>query len=441
MTAAPLNDLTAYAMQTEFLLERFTVYRRITQEPPFVHLRGILRECYAGNAVEAVRKYFAFVSSLLEKEYSRYSGNIFCDFILFHILETDNAFARGAARGEWNPPLFEAAKMDLGILGELSRIPMDDILQELLLRLAGKEKKQALPLAGVVWAGDKVAGVAGQKKEQHSEMIALQFSDLPKLTYSEEATEELTVGDAKGTMYSMFLQERNWDNLADELWHFHSICGSGEFLNGRIFLFDGKLTQLDTLADVTFNDLYGFDYQKRMLIKNTLQFINEKEYHHMLLYGAPGMGKTSLALAFMCGSLSNLRVVLLGEGVEFGQLIGLMETLSKQPAKFILFCDGLSLNSKDYENLAKAVGCMKLKNVMICATSDECAAQSVFTMNIELEPLTKNEIIDMVMFLLHAQGINMRKDRLSKVYCSHVSDGGTSRMAKSIAMDILSENE
>ena len=426
--------------QMEFSLERITVYHRMMQERPMMFFKEMLEHITQNKPLEAIRVYLRFASSLLEEKHPRLAGNLYRDFILYHVIEEETAFAQEAAKGNWNTALAEAVKLDLKLLRQLYTMDMETMVQRLVAMLMGKEKRTPQPLAGIVWAGDKVAGVTTQKHDE-TPKIALEETDLPRLAYSEEAMEEPAAGDAKGTMYSMFLQEENWESLVDELWHFYSICGSGRFIQSRIFLFDGTLQPLPELTEKTFNDLYGFEYQKRMMVKNALQFMNGQPFHHMLIYGKSGMGKTSLALAFLYSSLANLRVVILSPGLAMEQYIALFELLSRQPARFVAFYDQIEFPSEDYKNLSRAAGVACTDNVMLCATAEEGIEETIFTMQLELEPLSKEQTVEMVSFLLHGQGVNIRKDRLNRVYCSHVEDGGTCRAARSIAVDILGENE
>ena len=51
------------------------------------------------------------------------------------------------------------------------------------------------------------------------------------------------------------------------------------------------------LDTITFGNLIGLDYQKKILIKNTESFINGKPANDVLLTGSSGTGKSSCVKA------------------------------------------------------------------------------------------------------------------------------------------------
>jgi len=126
---------------------------------------------------------------------------------------------------------------------------------------------------------------------------------------------------------------------------------------------------------VTFSDLIGIDYQKNILLQNTIQFIKGYPANNMLLYGDRGTGKSSMIKA-LCNwfAAAGLRVIEVNKDDldDFSIIIGL---LRERGLKFILYVDDLSFEPGEvhYKHL-KAVleGGLEIKpaNVLIYATSN-----------------------------------------------------------------------
>ena len=55
-----------------------------------------------------------------------------------------------------------------------------------------------------------------------------------------------------------------------------------------------KMLPLDFNLNININDLQGIDKQKEIILKNTDNFIYNKPSENILLWGAKGMGKSSL---------------------------------------------------------------------------------------------------------------------------------------------------
>lgn len=105
--------------------------------------------------------------------------------------------------------------------------------------------------------------------------------------------------------------------------------------------------------------LVGIDIARDTLLANTLQFAQGLPANNALLWGARGMGKSSLVKAV------HAEVLRQGHGLKIievqrddlpsiGRLLGLLR--GESPARFVLFCDDLSFSHDDqhYKSL-KAV--------------------------------------------------------------------------------------
>lgn len=123
---------------------------------------------------------------------------------------------------------------------------------------------------------------------------------------------------------------------------------------------DGELTPVPTVAAVPLDLLQGITQVRDLLLDNTTRFVRGLPANNALLWGARGMGKSSLVKA-VHGALNadgSDRLVLIEihrEDIE--TLPALLRLLRAAPdRKFVVFCDDLSFEAADqsYKSL-KAV--------------------------------------------------------------------------------------
>lgn len=108
-----------------------------------------------------------------------------------------------------------------------------------------------------------------------------------------------------------------------------------------------SLKPVEEIDELYFKDLLGLDRQKEALYQNTLNFIEGKEAHHSLLWGAKGCGKSSLVRAVFCElKHKNLRLVELCKD-DLSFLVDIIDELRKEKYNFIIFCDDLSFEEND----------------------------------------------------------------------------------------------
>ena len=126
---------------------------------------------------------------------------------------------------------------------------------------------------------------------------------------------------------------------------------------------------------VTFNDIIGYEIQKKELIANTEAFLAGKPANNVLLYGDGGTGKSTSIKALLNEYFAKgLRVVEIYKH-QFRDILRLTEALRQRNYKFIIFIDDLSFEENEIEyKYLKAVieGGIETKpdNVLIYATSN-----------------------------------------------------------------------
>ncbi|WP_291842176.1 ATP-binding protein [Bradyrhizobium sp.] len=143
---------------------------------------------------------------------------------------------------------------------------------------------------------------------------------------------------------------------------------------------DGRLSPVPRVSRVDLGLLKGIDRMRDILIENTERFANGLPANNALLWGARGMGKSSLVKAvhadINAGRKPADRLKLIEihrEDIE--SLPGLMDQLRGADFHFIVFCDDLSFDGNDasYKSL-KAVleGGIEGRpdNVILYATSN-----------------------------------------------------------------------
>ena len=141
---------------------------------------------------------------------------------------------------------------------------------------------------------------------------------------------------------------------------------------------DGRLMPVPRVSRVDLALLKGIDRMRDILIENTERFANGLPANNALLWGARGMGKSSLVKAVHASVNAEVRgqlklIEIHREDIE--SLPGLMELLRSSDFRFIVFCDDLSFDGNDasYKSL-KAVleGGIEGRpdNVILYATSN-----------------------------------------------------------------------
>ncbi|WP_395816427.1 ATP-binding protein [Devosia sp.] len=115
----------------------------------------------------------------------------------------------------------------------------------------------------------------------------------------------------------------------------------------------GSLQPVPKVSRVPFKLLRGIDDVSDILLQNTLQFARGFSANNALLWGARGMGKSSLVKAVHAhinasGETGLKRLILIEiarEDIE--ALPKLMRVIAREDARFIVFCDDLSFDKDE----------------------------------------------------------------------------------------------
>lgn len=138
-----------------------------------------------------------------------------------------------------------------------------------------------------------------------------------------------------------------------------------------------RLTPVAKVSRVNLDLLLGVDRARDILLANTLQFARGHGANNALLWGARGMGKSSLVKAVHAEVLRQdipLKIVEL-QREDLPTVSRLMQLLGASSHRFLLFCDDLSFSSDDqhYKSLKAVLDggiAGRPENVLFYATSN-----------------------------------------------------------------------
>ena len=155
---------------------------------------------------------------------------------------------------------------------------------------------------------------------------------------------------------------------------------SPDFNQVEAFLWHANPEQLEPIATVSrvdLNLLVGIDRSRDTLLDNTSRFANSMPANNALLWGARGMGKSSLVKAVHSDILRqglSLKMVEL-QREDLPSVTRLLALLRAAPYQFLLFCDDLSFSHDDqhYKSLKAVLDggiAGRPENVIFYATSN-----------------------------------------------------------------------
>ena len=120
-----------------------------------------------------------------------------------------------------------------------------------------------------------------------------------------------------------------------------------------------KFVSIKTKKLSNFSDLLGIDGQKKKILDNTYSFIDNKPFNNVLLWGAKGMGKSSLIIAtsnYINKKLKNKIKVLEIFSTDLNHLPEILYKIRELDYKFIIFIDDITLdkNNNDFRTFKVA---------------------------------------------------------------------------------------
>ena len=124
--------------------------------------------------------------------------------------------------------------------------------------------------------------------------------------------------------------------------------GYGIYSTNHIFVIkNGKIKPVSFPDNTRLSQLSGYEAQRQTVIDNTIALLNGKPANNVLLYGDCGTGKSSTVKAIANEYKDRgLRLIELKKK-QLHEIPLIVETVSKNPLKFILFIDDLSFTEND----------------------------------------------------------------------------------------------
>ncbi len=230
---------------------------------------------------------------------------------------------------------------------------------------------------------------------------------------------QLTPSDIRAHIrYDGFLpdwqtSDTNFSDGFTQLMETITVTGCGVFARHTMLrVKDGAVVPVTNPDPIRLADLKGYERQKQAVTNNTLALLSGKPAANALLYGDAGTGKSSTVKALAneyCGQ--GLRLIEIGKH-QIGDIPSIMEQLSRNPLKFIVFIDDLSFSQQtDDFNAFKAVleGSVSSRatNIVIYATSNRRHIVKELFSDREGDDIHRNETIQELSSLSHRFGLTV----------------------------------
>ncbi len=124
--------------------------------------------------------------------------------------------------------------------------------------------------------------------------------------------------------------------------------GYGIYSHYHVFVIkDGSIVPVEYPDPIRLSQLSGYERERREVIDNTLALLKGKPANNVLLYGDCGTGKSSTVKAIANEYYPDgLRLIELKKK-QLHEIPAIVETISKNPLKFIIFIDDLSFTEDD----------------------------------------------------------------------------------------------
>lgn len=221
-------------------------------------------------------------------------------------------------------------------VGELYKL--SDNLTEYMLKIVLEDENIYMLKKG---AGEKIGVLL-------EECLASELMTLENLAKTQSCNIIDTIG------YKGFLprwktdEELDFSKIYADRIHEINKFGYGMYARNHIFIIkDGKIKPVSYPDTTRLSQLSGYEMERQTVIDNTLALLKGKPVNNVLLYGDCGTGKSSTVKAIANEYKDKgLRLIEIKKK-QLHEIPSIVETVSKNPLKFILFIDDLSFTEDD----------------------------------------------------------------------------------------------
>ena len=153
---------------------------------------------------------------------------------------------------------------------------------------------------------------------------------------------------AAGKPAALFDLSKGDERFIARIKKFYKRYGCGQYIKYRAFGYEnGQLVPVESPSAITLAELKGYEQEKAQIDSNIVNFLKGLPFGNMLLYGDRGTGKSSTIHAMLNKYWRDgLRIIELNKE-NMLDLPKVKQLILKNPLKFIIFIDDLSLNEDD----------------------------------------------------------------------------------------------
>lgn len=218
--------------------------------------------------------------------------------------------------------------------------------------------------------------VAATEPELPERMVNTAMSELQALSFAAQISPDtLRLPGRKGWRASRVDLQAQYLNRLMDLDKY----GTGIFTQGHMFRFEKnkkeKLLVISNPDPITFENLYGYADQHEEIIRNTKALLHGLPCSNLLLYGDAGTGKSASIKAVSNRFEKNGLKLIEVSKRDLDELPDLLDRLSHEPLKFVLYIDDLSFGENDdsfssLKAILEGSVSARSKNTVIYATSN-----------------------------------------------------------------------
>lgn len=278
--------------------------------------------------------------------------------------------------------------------------------------------------------------------EQMRECIRQELSFLKELSL-------LTAEELRGRIaYNGFLPGWETEELDFHALYEKRVQSVGSFGYGiyakytMFYLENGEITPVRYPDETRLSDLIGYARERQEVVDNTLALIEGKPAQNALLRGDAGTGKSSTVKAVVNEFADRGLRLIEVKKEQMGDLPRLLDTLSRNPLKFIIFIDDLSFSAEDdcfgalKATLEGSVSA-RAENIAIYATSNRRHLIRESFSDREGDDVHRNDTMQQLMSLSARFGLKVTFSKPDKKAYMEIVSG----LAKRYGITHLSEEQ